>query len=68
MSRRGAASRPALAAQRALAELLAVHPDDLGDDRRAEYLDAVVRVGAIRWAAVTPGTPAGSADSQRGPG
>ena len=43
---------PGAAAQRALAALLAVRADDLGDDRRAEYLDAVVRVGAIRWAAV----------------
>jgi len=42
---------PGAAAQRALDELLAVHPDDLGEDRRAEYLDALVRVGAIRWAA-----------------
>jgi len=38
------------AAERALAELLAVRPDDLGDDRRQEYLDAVLRVSAIRWA------------------
>ena len=45
---------PALAAQRALAELLAVNPNDLGYDRRSEYVDAVVRVGAIRWAAITP--------------
>jgi hypothetical protein len=36
-------------AERALAELLAVHPDDLGDERRLEYLDAVLRVSAIRW-------------------
>jgi len=48
---------PGAAAQRALAALLAVRADDLGDDRRAEYLDAVVRVGAIRWAAV-PEVPA----------
>lgn len=47
---------PAAAAQRALAALLAARPDDLGDDHRAEYLDAVVRVGAVRWAAV-PATP-----------
>jgi len=40
----------AAAAQRALAELLAVNPDDLGEDRRLEYVDAVLRVGAIRWA------------------
>ena len=45
---------PALAAQRALTELLAVNPNDLGYDRRSEYVDAVVRVGAIRWAAITP--------------
>jgi hypothetical protein len=51
--------RPGVAAQRALAELLAVHADDLGADRRAEYLDAVLRVGAIRWAAVTPATQTG---------
>lgn len=50
---------PGAAARRALAELLAVHPDDLGDDRRAEYLDALVRVAAIRWAAVTPAPLAG---------
>ena len=42
------------AAERALAELLAVHPDDLGDDRRPEYIDAVLRVSAIRWAASMP--------------
>jgi hypothetical protein len=48
------------AAERALAELLAVHPNDLGDDRRLEYVDAVLRVSAIRWAAA-------SAAPQRGP-
>ena len=42
------------AAERALAELLAVHPDDLGDDRRPEYVDAVLRVSAIRWAGAPP--------------
>jgi hypothetical protein len=47
---------PAAAAQRALDELLALRADELGDDRRAEYRDAVVRVGAIRWAAA-PATP-----------
>lgn len=51
-ARRGEAS--ASAAQRALAELLAVHASDLGDDRRDEYVDAVVRVGTVRWAAVPP--------------
>ena len=42
------------AAERALAELLAVHPDDLGDDRRPEYVDAVLRVSAIRWTGALP--------------
>lgn len=50
---------PGVAARRALAELVAVHPEDLGEDHRAEYLDALVRVGAIRWAAVAPGPPVG---------
>ena len=59
---------PALAAQSALAELLVVHPDDLGDDRRAEYADAVVRVGAIRWAASLPATQAGPLVVSTSPG
>jgi hypothetical protein len=42
------------AGARALAELLAVKANDLGDDRRDEYLDAVLRVGAIRWAREPP--------------
>jgi hypothetical protein len=58
------------AAERAQAELLAVHPDELGDDRRPEYVDAVLRVAAIRGGgspsapqpgpmtlSVTPGDP-----------
>ena len=45
---------PGAAAQRALAELVAVRADELGDDRRADYTDAVVRVAAIRWGAVAP--------------
>jgi hypothetical protein len=48
------------AARRALEELLEVNADDLGADHRAEYVDAVVRVGAIRWAAMTPATPLGA--------
>ncbi len=51
-ARRG---QPALAAaQRAYSELLSVHPEHLGEDRRSEYLDALIRVSAIRWAAVAP--------------
>jgi len=45
---------PGAAAQRALTELVAVHAEDLGEEHRAEYLDAVVKVGAIRWAAIAP--------------
>ena len=56
-ARRGQA--PRAAAERAVPELVAVHPEDLGEDHRAEYLDALVRVGAIRWAAVTPGPQPG---------
>ena len=48
------------AARRALAELLEVNAGNLGADRRAEYVDAVVRVGAIRWAAMSPPAPMGS--------
>jgi len=40
----------AAAAQRALAELTAVRPADLGESHQGEYVDAVVRVSAIRWA------------------
>ena len=58
LARRG--QSPAAAARRAVAELVAVHPQDLGEEHRAEYLDALVRVGAIRWAAAAPGPKAGS--------
>jgi len=47
------------AGQRALSELVGVHPEDLGEDRRAEYVDAMVRVNTVRWAAVTPGVQSG---------
>jgi hypothetical protein len=47
-ARRGEPPTPA--AERALAELLAVQPSDLGEDRRDEYIDAVLRVSAIRGA------------------
>jgi len=52
LDRRGEAA--GAAAERALTELLDVVPEDLGDDRRPEYLDAVLRVGAIRWAGAMP--------------
>ncbi|HEY6458441.1 MAG TPA: hypothetical protein VIY90_24440 [Steroidobacteraceae bacterium] len=45
----------AIAGQRALTALLGVRVNDLGEDRRSEYLDTIVRVGASRWAAaLTP--------------
>jgi hypothetical protein len=56
------------AAEHALAELLAVHPDDLGDDRRLEYLDAVLRVSAIRWAGAVPALQPGSLTLSTAPG
>lgn len=56
-ARRGVpASAPA---QRALAELAAVQEAELGTDLRGEYLDAVLRVGAVRWAAAISPPPAG---------
>lgn len=61
---------PTSAAERALAELTGVEVNDLGEDRRNEYSDAVLRVSAVRWATglatikqgpltltVTPGEP-----------
>jgi hypothetical protein len=56
------------AAERALAELLAVHPEDLGDDRRPEYVDAVLRVGAIRWAGALPVPQRGALTLSANPG
>jgi hypothetical protein len=56
------------AAERALAELLAVHPDELGDDRRPEYVDAVLRVSAIRWAGALPAAQPGPLTLSETPG
>jgi hypothetical protein len=65
-ARRGEAPGPA--GQRALAELVAANPNDLGDDRRAEYIEAVLRVGATRWAAVTPVSQTGPLVLRTAPG
>ncbi len=54
-----AAPAAAAAAEHARAELLAVHENDLEEDHRAEYVDAVLRVGAIRWASAMPAPQAG---------
>jgi hypothetical protein len=56
------------AAERARTELLAVHPDDLGDDLRMEYVDAVLRVSAIRWAGALPAPQPGSLTLSAVPG
>jgi hypothetical protein len=56
------------AAERALAELLAVHPDDLGETLRLEYVDAVLRVSAIRWAGALPAPQIGSLTLSAVPG
>ncbi len=40
-----------VAGRGALTELLGVRSSDLGEDRRTEYTDTVVRVNASRWAA-----------------
>jgi hypothetical protein len=49
---------PGPAGERAMAELLAVNSNELGDDHRSE-VDALLRVSAIRWATVTPAPQAG---------
>jgi hypothetical protein len=56
------------AAQRAFAELLAVRADDLGETLRPEYLDAVLRVSAIRWAGVLPARQPGPLTLSTAPG
>jgi hypothetical protein len=45
---------PTATGQRALSELLSVRVNDLGEDRRSDYTDALVRVSASRWAAALP--------------
>jgi hypothetical protein len=66
-ARRGESSAGA-AAERALTELLAVRPDDLGDDRRPEYMDAVLRVSAVRWAGASTAPQSGSLTLSAAPG
>jgi hypothetical protein len=56
------------AAGRALAELTAADPNELGEDRRSEYVDAVVRTGAVRWATAMPAPAAGSLTISAAPG
>jgi hypothetical protein len=56
-ARRGQPS--AATAERALSEVLDVNPNELGEDRRSEYVDAVLRVSAVRWAVALPSSEAG---------
>ena len=56
------------AAGRALAELMAADPNELGEDRRSEYVDAVVRTGAVRWSAAMPAPAASGLSVSAAPG
>jgi hypothetical protein len=56
------------AAGRALAEIMAADPGELGDDRRGEYLDGMLRAGAVRWAAASPPAVAGTLSISAAPG
>jgi hypothetical protein len=56
------------AADRALAELTDADPNELGEDRRNEYLDAVLRAGAVRWAAAMPAPQTGPLTLSAAPG
>jgi hypothetical protein len=51
---------PGAVAERALSELLDANASELGEDWRSEYVDAVLRVGAIRWAVALPTKPTGA--------
>jgi hypothetical protein len=53
-ARRG--GEPLAAAQRALAELVAVRVHDLGESHRGEYEEALLHASAVRWAASPPAT------------
>ncbi len=65
-ARRG--ESPRTTAERALAELLAVKTEDLRDDQRIEYQEALVRVSAVRWAASEPVAQAGPLQLTAEPG
>jgi hypothetical protein len=56
------------AAGRALAELTAADPNELGEDRRSEYVDAVLRASAVRWAAAMPAAGNGALTLSAAPG
>ncbi|MBS0396877.1 MAG: hypothetical protein JSR54_19805, partial [Proteobacteria bacterium] len=65
-SRRG--EPPQAAARRAMEELSAVGTADLGDAGVAEYADAAVRVGVVRWAAEFEARTPGKLEVATAPG
>lgn len=54
-------------AARALSELLSVQPEELGEDHRLEYSDAVLRVSAIRWLGGSPALQTGALELTAAP-
>jgi hypothetical protein len=65
-ARRG--DSPRAAAERALSELLAAKANDLREDQRVEYQEALVRVSAVRWAVSSPVSQAGPLQLTLAPG
>jgi len=65
-ARRGQPS--AAAAERALSEVLDVSANELGEDRRSDYTDAVLRVSAVRWATALRMTQTGPLILSSSPG
>jgi hypothetical protein len=59
---------PTAAAEQASAELIAVHANDLEEDHKSDYVDAVLRVGAIRWATLPPAPQEGPLILSAAPG
>jgi hypothetical protein len=58
----------AAAGQRALTELLSVQASALGEDRKVEYTDAIVRVSASRWASAIAPKQSDALTLSTGPG
>lgn len=57
LARQGQPAQPA--ARRALQAIASVRPDDLTESDRRTYAETAMRVGASRWAAVTPSATKG---------
>jgi hypothetical protein len=56
------------AAQRALDELAAVNKFEMNEEDRADYTEAAIRIGAVRWAAANVATSQGKLQVQLQPG